>query len=231
MRKIDITQDAFNTRQTSQIIGASARQISHWDKQGIVKPSIGSASGRGSRRLYSYTDLLALKTVKSLRDGNVSLQKVRKCVTYLRRHLPDITQPLSMCKLVAFGDTVLLIRDEQALVDTVTRPGQAAHWDLIDIAELHRELQGTVLQLIRKRIENVDVGDMTYQVEIESDVECSGYIATVAALPGCITQGESLDEILDMAADAIECWLEANDQLATRGKAVPVKQTKPRRRA
>jgi predicted RNase H-like HicB family nuclease len=231
MGKIDIAKDAFNTQQTSQIVGATARQISHWDQQGIVKPSIGSASGRGSRRLYSYMDLLALKTVKSLRDADVSLQKVRKCVSYLRKNIPDISHPLNVCTLVAAGDTVFIALDEQTLVDTVRMPGQTAYRNFIDIAELDRQLRGAVLQLVRKRIENVDVGDMTYQVEIEPDVECGGYVATVAALPGCITEGESLDEILDMAADAIECWLEANDQLATRGKAVPVKQPRTRKRA
>ena len=230
MARIDITQDAFNTAQVSEIIGATPRQIRHWDQQGIVKPSIGPASGRGSRRLYSYTDLLALKTVKSLRD-DVSLQKAGKCVSYLRKNLPDVSHPLTYCKLVSAGNTLFMVKDKKTLIDTVNRPGQTGFRGIIDIDVFDKQLRNAVLQLVRKRTENVDVGEMTYQVDIETDVESGGYVATVAALPGCITQGESLDEILDMAVDAIECWLEANEELAIRGKAVPVGQPRKTKKA
>ena len=36
-----------------------------------------------------------------------------------------------------------------------------------------------------------------------------GYTVTVPALPGCITEGDTLDEARKMAADAIKCYCES----------------------
>lgn len=37
--------------------------------------------------------------------------------------------------------------------------------------------------------------------------EGSGYVVHVPALPGCVTQGESIEDALEMAEDAIRVWL------------------------
>ena len=42
--------------------------------------------------------------------------------------------------------------------------------------------------------------------------EEGGYWAEVPALPGCITEGDTMEEIINNLQDAIEGWLEvAND--------------------
>ena len=42
--------------------------------------------------------------------------------------------------------------------------------------------------------------------------EEGGFWAEVPALPGCITEGDSLDEVINNLEDAIQGWLEvAND--------------------
>ncbi len=48
-----------------------------------------------------------------------------------------------------------------------------------------------------------------YTVILEKDREEGGYVVTVPALPGCISQGETVDEALKMAKDAIQGYLEA----------------------
>ncbi len=75
--------------------------------------------------------------------------------------------------------------------------------------------------MIEDQIKRVTVNDASYQVEIEPDPD-GGYVATVRGLPGCITQGETLAEVLDMAEDAITCWLEAREDLKRRGIEVPM---------
>lgn len=231
MRTINLSREAFNTKQAGQIVGASARQIIHWDKMGLVKPSIRSASGRGSQRLYSYVDLLALKAVQSLREDSVSLQKIQKCVRYIRKHLPDARQPLGFCKLIAVGQTVYMARDKQTLIDTIKRPGQHAHLSLIvDISGIDQELRAVVHKFISKRVEEVELGDYVYQVEVEPDLDVGGYVAEVAGLPGCLTQGETLEETLDNAKDAIAAYLEALDDMRKQGMPVTVTLPAARRR-
>jgi predicted RNase H-like HicB family nuclease len=53
-----------------------------------------------------------------------------------------------------------------------------------------------------------DERDMDYTVLVYQDEEDGGYWATVAELPGCFTQGETIDEIRTNIIDAIECHLE-----------------------
>lgn len=224
MKPLDITREAFNTKQACALVEATGRKIRYWDQEGLVKPSIRPASGRGSRRLYSYTDLLALKAVKALRDQGASLQKIRRSVAYLRKNLPDISRPLGFCTLLTDGQTVYyLAKDGQTLVDTARNQGQRAFYQVC-IAALDHALRSRVLEFTAKRVEEVAVGDRMYQVEIEPDLEAGGYVAEVAGLPGCITEGDTLEETLDMAADAIERWLEAHEDLQRRGVSIPVKR-------
>ncbi len=229
MKTIDISKEAFNTKQVSQIIKDTTRKIRYWDQKGLVKPSISPASGKGSKRLYSYVDLLALTMVKALRDQGASLQKIGRCVGFLRKHLPDISQPLTFCRLVTLGEAIYLVQDEETLIDTVKRQGQQAFLQ-INVAAQDQELRKQILQLTTKRIEEVVVGEYAYQVEIEADVEEGGYVAEVAGLPGCITDGDTLDAVLDMAKDAIRGWLDAHEDMKRRGIDVPLEKPKQRRK-
>jgi antitoxin HicB len=57
----------------------------------------------------------------------------------------------------------------------------------------------------------------TYTVHLEPAEE-GGYVVTVPALPGCITQGETYREALLMAEDCIRGFIEA---LARAGQPIP----------
>ena len=55
--------------------------------------------------------------------------------------------------------------------------------------------------------------NMTLKVFIHSAVE-GGYWAEVPALPGCVSQGETMDELRSNVREAIEGWLLAEDDTA-----------------
>lgn len=48
----------------------------------------------------------------------------------------------------------------------------------------------------------------TYTVLLEPDTESGGFSVSVPALPGCLTQGDTIDEALDMAREAIALYLD-----------------------
>lgn len=58
---------------------------------------------------------------------------------------------------------------------------------------------------------------MRYRVLIEQD-EDGTYVAEVPSLPGCITQGETREEVLSNAREAIAAYLES---LEAHGDPVP----------
>lgn len=45
------------------------------------------------------------------------------------------------------------------------------------------------------------------------EAEEGGFWAEVPALPGCVTQGETLDEVRTNLSEAIQLWLEAGDEV------------------
>ncbi len=57
-----------------------------------------------------------------------------------------------------------------------------------------------------------------YTVVIEPAEE-GGYVVSIPALPGCVTQGENLEEAMAMAKDAIEGYLGA---LKDEGEEIPL---------
>jgi antitoxin HicB len=65
----------------------------------------------------------------------------------------------------------------------------------------------------------------TYTVLLTPDLEDGGYTVTVPALPGCITEGDTEEEALANAREAIECHLQG---LADDGEPIPEEQASPR---
>jgi antitoxin HicB len=65
---------------------------------------------------------------------------------------------------------------------------------------------------------SVGIVKRTFTVVLEPDQEEGGYTAIVPALPGCVTEGDSIDEAMTNAKEAIEGYLEA---LAKDGKPIP----------
>ncbi len=63
-----------------------------------------------------------------------------------------------------------------------------------------------------------------YTIILEPDLEEGGYTVTVPALPGIVTQGESLEEAIEMAKDAIKLHLEG---LMADGEPVPEEEQHP----
>ena len=57
----------------------------------------------------------------------------------------------------------------------------------------------------------------TYKIHLHKEPE-GGYTVSVPALLGCITYGESVDEAIAMAREAIKLFVE---ELQERGEAIP----------
>ncbi len=141
--------EGFTTDQASRLTGCTPNQLRYWDKVGLVCPSIQQTHGRpGVRRLYSFRDLVALRTIRSLLDGGMSLQKVRRAFAYLRRRA-RLDQHLSNVQLTTGGGTVYeVIDDEEVLLDLL-KEGQLAFSLAMD--EVAARVDGRVAQHIYDR--------------------------------------------------------------------------------
>lgn len=66
--------------------------------------------------------------------------------------------------------------------------------------------------------------DLAYTIILHPDEEEGGYTVTVPALPGCVTQGETLEEAIAMARDAIQLYVVS---LRAHGEPVPEERERP----
>jgi len=63
-----------------------------------------------------------------------------------------------------------------------------------------------------------------YTIILEPDFDEGGYTVTVPALPGCITQGETVEQCIERAREAIEGYIET---LIMDGMTIPEETERP----
>ncbi|GAA4981847.1 MerR family transcriptional regulator [Kineococcus glutinatus] len=128
-----------------RVAGITYRQLDYWARTGLVEPSVRSASGSGSQRLYSFRDVLVLKVVKRLLDTGVSLQQIRSAVDHLRsRGVED----LAHITLMSDGASVYECTSPDEVIDLV-QGGQGVFG--IAVGRVWRELEGTLASLPSER--------------------------------------------------------------------------------
>ena len=159
--------DAFTAHQTTRLTGCTARQLRYWDHVGLVKPTVQATGGRsGVPRLYSFRDLVALKVVKSLLDGGMSLQRVRRAYEYLRRRA-GLEEHLSEVKLITDGKSIFKVARREGEILDALREGQMAFFVAID--SIARSVDADVTEFRRDREQFVRaLRDATRQVQAEA---------------------------------------------------------------
>lgn len=134
--------------------GITYRQLDYWARTGLVAPTIRSASGSGSQRLYSFKDILVLKVVKRLLDTGVSLQNIRTAVDHLRQRGVD---DLAGITLLSDGITVYECHSSEEVVDLL-RGGQGVFG--IAVSGAWRELVGSLASLPGERADGAEPDDL-----------------------------------------------------------------------
>jgi DNA-binding transcriptional MerR regulator len=142
--------------------GITYRQLDYWARTSLVEPSIRSATGSGSQRLYSFKDILVLKVVKRLLDTGVSLQNIRTAVEALRARGVD---DLARITLLSDGTTVYECTSSEEVVDLL-RGGQGVFG--IAVSGALRELVGSLAALPSERADGG--ADITERVAMTDEL-------------------------------------------------------------
>ncbi len=106
--------------QVCKIVGITYRQLDHWDRTGLISPSLATAHGSGTQRLYSYRDVVVLRIIKQLLDAGVTLQRARRAIDFFR---DSVGEDLAAASLVIGASDSVLARDGEELLDLL-RGGQ-----------------------------------------------------------------------------------------------------------
>ncbi len=123
--------EGFSTAQVEQLTSIGAKTLHFWDRSGFLSPSVVGAHGTGSRRIYSFRDLVALRVAAQLRDAGISLQSLRKVVSALRG-MHGLEQPLAETYLLTNGHDVYEKRGEDVM-SVLRATGQVSFSFIIDL--------------------------------------------------------------------------------------------------
>lgn len=135
----------YSTKRASDIIGVTYRQVDYWARTNLVTPDI-EAEGSGSRRAYSYRNLLELRVVKSLLDAGFKLESVRKAFEYLR---DELEQDPSEANLVICGSESIVVKSGKQLIDLIST-GQSV-MNIVPLAGLKRQVDAKIVELYPER--------------------------------------------------------------------------------
>jgi DNA-binding transcriptional MerR regulator len=133
---------SYSGRSAAEIVGISYRQLDYWARTDLVRPSVTDAAGSGSRRRYSYADLLELKVIKSLLDAGIKLESVRRVFAYVREHLGE---DISSANIVISGDRTVLVKTGEELID-VLRQGQGV-LNVLALSGVKDEVDARIVEL------------------------------------------------------------------------------------
>ena len=136
--------ESFSGKKAADIVGISYRQLDYWARTDLIRPSVADARGSGSRRRYSYRDLLELKLVKTLLDDGIKLESIRGAFGYLRDQLGE---DLSTAKLVIVGNSAVLVRENDELIDVVNRHQGQGVLNLLALDGVQSQVDAAIVEL------------------------------------------------------------------------------------
>jgi len=158
-----VVTEGFRAPEVCQIIGITYRQLDYWTRTGLIQPGIADAKGSGSRRLFSFRDLVLLKAIKDLLDAGLSLQKVREAIDYVRSAVSE--DPTEATLTARQGTIVVYGPDEQDLLIDALRRGQITL--SLPLAPIYEELEQKVreIEAARRRHPSSDKRARRQEVE------------------------------------------------------------------
>lgn len=138
----DSLTTGFSGPTVCRLTGVTYRQLDYWARTNLVTPSITPASGSGSKRAYSYGDVLEIKVIKSLLNSGLSLNRTRQAVECLRSALGA---DLASSSLVMSDSGSVLAKSDGDLVDLL-RGGQGV-FNIVPLAGVVAELTTMIRQI------------------------------------------------------------------------------------
>jgi tetratricopeptide (TPR) repeat protein len=91
-----IASGAWQREDVCRMLGITSRQLGAWERQGFLSPG----------ETFGFPDLVALKTLRRLRELRIPVGQIRDAVTSLKTRLEDIDAPLAQLKITTEGKRI-----------------------------------------------------------------------------------------------------------------------------
>jgi tetratricopeptide (TPR) repeat protein len=93
----------YTRSEVERMIGVSRRELDYWTRLRLVLPR-----ARWGERFFSFSDLVALETIKRLAARRVPARKIRRAITALEAELGGSCSPLSTLRISTNGKQVVV---------------------------------------------------------------------------------------------------------------------------
>jgi hypothetical protein len=136
----------FEFREMIDVLGMSASRAKNWTvgRPFKLEPSIRTASGQGSRNLYSMDDVCLMGVANDLSHAGMAAAAIGMLVAALRVKFPDRLAEVDMLHIARGANLTyrIEVREDRLPADAVIRFS-------IDVAKLRRKVDQAVKRLQR----------------------------------------------------------------------------------
>lgn len=139
------TIDAFTVDQAARLSGLSEDQLRSWDTSGLFRPTLGWEDRRRHySRIYTYDDLVALRTLARLRESGVSTRRLAR----IGAHLKSLTdRPWSGRSFFVVPSTGRVFFTYEDALIAAEPMGQQAMGNIIDLGRVEQDVQDRLAQM------------------------------------------------------------------------------------
>lgn len=208
---------AFTGKQVSRLSGLSLRVLKYWEDTGVYRATfIDSRPKVPYRRIYTFRDLVSLRTLAKLRrEYGIKLDDLRRAGQHLRESYPDVADPWSE---LSFG----VLNRRVVFRDPITGEwrGAAPPQPIlpIDVAFIARTTAKEAAQLLARRPE--DVGQVVrHRHVLRNAWRLAGTRIPTSAVWHFYADGASVDQIQREYPDleSADVLAAINHELSVRG--------------
>jgi DNA-binding transcriptional MerR regulator len=160
----NVIKKIYSSNEVCKIIGITYKQLDYYDRTDFIKPSVTEAAGYGTRRMYSFDDLMKLKVFKKLIEAGISLQKLRKTKKYLdgyNSRNDSSGDGFLKLTLISDGNTVYACNSDREIIDTL-KSGQGVFG--IALGKVYSDLNGDIEKYLINNNSHKEVDTKTEEV-------------------------------------------------------------------
>jgi len=100
----DPIRELYTPQNVARLFGISLGRLRYWARSDFLAPS----AKIGKRSVYTFQDLISIRTAHALLERGVPLGSVRRSLSALRRTLPNVSRPLGELRVVADGKQIVV---------------------------------------------------------------------------------------------------------------------------
>jgi uncharacterized protein (DUF433 family)/DNA-binding transcriptional MerR regulator len=143
----------FTALQAARLVGLPQQTLSYWVRHGIIQPAYRDDSGWvGFRYLFSFQDLVTLRTLRVLREHHVPIKKIQWAAATLQQYFG---RPWTTFQLFFYGGEVAFVDPQTDDLVSISQPGQKMAPKFVALEPLRLKMQAKVEDFDRRKPEQI----------------------------------------------------------------------------